>query len=178
MSDLVKQRSRLRNHQKNSSAPSMKRQNTDNHNDIHNENDDAKSIHSRRPASVNSAKSHVSRLSRMSGSSQRSYENPVLESMQTILDLVTCLEAKNKPPLFAGLGSGGTRQRNRERANPQYRIAVEFKEQVQKYVEHPAVIHSWLHTSPKGNVNPITSLNILIILLLYHRTWAPDRDNH
>ncbi|KAH6850968.1 hypothetical protein B0I37DRAFT_414330 [Chaetomium sp. MPI-CAGE-AT-0009] len=99
--------------------------------------------------SFRSFKSHFSRLSRMSGSSQRSYENPVLESVQTILDLATKLEAESKSkPAMLGMGNRTSGAPGRQCAR--YAQALKrLKEQVSGYVTHPAVVYSSIHTSPQ-----------------------------
>ncbi|KAK3297699.1 uncharacterized protein B0H64DRAFT_392827 [Chaetomium fimeti] len=97
--------------------------------------------------SFRSFKSHFSRLSRMSGSSQRSYENPVLESVQTILDLATKLEAESKPTI---LGIAHRSSGNRATQCTRYTQALKrLKEQVSGYATHPAVMYSSIHTSPR-----------------------------
>jgi hypothetical protein len=86
----------------------------------------------------------------MSGSSQRSYENPILESVQTILDLATKLEADDKRTL---LGTTGRASMGREarRQCPCYEESLRrLKGQVEGYVAHPAVVYSGVHTSPMG----------------------------
>ena len=101
-------------------------------------------------SSFRSFASHFSHLSRMSGSSQRSYENPVLESVQTILDLTTKLEADNKRTMLGTTGRASMAREARKQCDCYEESLRRLKGQLEGYAAHPAVIYSGVHTSPKG----------------------------
>lgn len=105
-------------------------------------------------SSFRSFASHFSRLSRMSGSSQRSYENPVLESVQTILDLATKLEADNKRTMVGTTGRASLAREARRQCACYEESLMRLKGQVEGYTTHPAVVFSGVHTSPKGIILP------------------------
>ncbi|KAH6620989.1 hypothetical protein B0J18DRAFT_213482 [Chaetomium sp. MPI-SDFR-AT-0129] len=139
----------------------------------------AKSQRSRRSRgslrSWRSGKSHVSRVSRMSGSSQRSYENPVLESVQTIVESVTKLEAAARSRVVGGrvvggrvVGGGGDGGHGKGKgiekgsATVRYLRALrELREQAEGYTNHHKVVLSDVHTSPKELVSLSNRIRIL-----------------
>ncbi|KAH6640733.1 hypothetical protein F5144DRAFT_108962 [Chaetomium tenue] len=100
-------------------------------------------------SSFRSFASHFSRLSRMSGSSQRSYENPVLESVQTIVDLATKLEADNKRTMQGRTSRASMAREARKRCDCYEESLKRLRGQVEGYAAHPAVVYSGVHTSPK-----------------------------
>lgn len=101
-------------------------------------------------SSFRSFASHFSRLSLMSGSSQRSYENPVLESVQTIVDLAIKLEADNKRTMQGTTPRASMAREARRRCDCYEESLKRLRGQVEGYAAHPAVVYSGVHTSPKG----------------------------
>jgi hypothetical protein len=94
----------------------------------------------------------------VSKSSQRSYENPILDSAQTILHLVTKMEGENRRAILQAVFRRSTPEEGLDVA-ARYLAAVQcLKDQITDCIAHPAVVHSSVHTSPRGRHGPLAPL--------------------